>query len=215
MFKYSLITITIIILLSHLSDLQPTFVLALLGTLGMAIGLTLQSTISNFTAGILIKIFRQLEKGEYIGIGKISGTILNVDIFYTILSTIDGKIVVIPNIKIISKSIINYTRSPIRRNEFFISLSHNINIDEVKTILRKILYEEDRVLKNKDITIELNEFSDYSLKFVIRCWSKTKDLQMVYWDLMHKFKKKLDEKKIAMPFAKHSFALENKKNISS
>jgi small conductance mechanosensitive channel len=213
MLKYSIITIIIIIIFNYLNHIQPTFVLALLGTLGMAVGLTLQSTVSNFTAGMLIKIFRQFKEGEYVKIEKISGTILNIDIFYTILRTIDGKIAIIPNIKTITGNIINYTRTPIRRNEFFISFSYNVDINKITEIIREILNKEDRVLKNKEILIGLVELSPYSLKFIIRCWSKTKDLQDVYWDLMKQFKIKLDKERTKSLFEKNHLILDNKKII--
>ncbi|CAL4322947.1 mechanosensitive ion channel domain-containing protein [Buchnera aphidicola] len=213
MLKYSLITIIIVIFLGYLYDIHLTFLVASLGTLGMTVGLTLQNTLSNFTAGILIKIFQKFKKGEYIQIGKISGTIKNIDIFYTILNTMDGKTAIIPNFNILSGNIINHTRSPIRRNEFSISFSNNVDVEKVTKILRNVLNQENRVLKNQDILIGLSEFSPYSVKFIIRCWNKTEDLNNVYWDLMIKFKKELDKQEIETPFIKQNLILQNKEII--
>ncbi|NIG99249.1 MAG: mechanosensitive ion channel [Buchnera aphidicola (Periphyllus acericola)] len=196
MIKYAFIITAIIILLGRFNHFQPTFMIAMLGTLGMTVGFTLQGTISNFTAGILLKIFKPFKKKEFISLDKVSGTVINIDIFYTILKTIDGKIAVIPNNKILLGDIINYTRAPIRRNEFFINVSYHTDTKLIIDILKKVIDKEDRVMKNQDILIGLNKLSPYSLSFVIRCWSETKDLQNVYWDLMISFKNALDKNNI-------------------
>ncbi|CAL4323273.1 Small-conductance mechanosensitive channel [Buchnera aphidicola (Chaitophorus populicola)] len=207
MLKYILIIIAIILALGHISNVQPTFFIAILGTLGMATGLTLQGTISNFTAGILLKILQPFKLGEYVSLEKISGTILNIDIFYTILRTIDGKIAVIPNNKIMSGEIVNYSRASIRRNEFFIHVAHNSDIELVISVLKKVVNKDDRVVQNPDVLIGLHELSPNSLNFVVRCWSKTKELQTVYWDLMFKFKKELDKNNIQIACSDHFLKL--------
>ncbi|CAL4323014.1 Small-conductance mechanosensitive channel [Buchnera aphidicola (Chaitophorus sp. 3695)] len=203
MLKYILIIIAIVLALGHISTVQPTFFIAILGTLGMATGLTLQGTISNFTAGILLKIFRPFKLGEYVSLEKISGTILNIDIFYTILRTIDGKIAVIPNNRIMSGEIVNYSRASIRRNEFFIHVAHDSDIKLVISVLKKVVNKEERVVQNPDVLIGLHELSPNSLNFVVRCWSKTQELQIVYWDLMYKFKKELDKNNIHIACSDH------------
>ncbi|CAL4323022.1 Small-conductance mechanosensitive channel [Buchnera aphidicola (Periphyllus testudinaceus)] len=214
MLKYTFIMTAIIILLGRFNHFQPTFVIATLGTLGMTVGFTLQGTIANFTSGILLKIFKPFEIKEFIGLDKISGTVLNIDLFYTVLKTIDGKIAVVPNNKILLGDIVNYTRSPIRRNEFFINVSYHKNTKLIVDVLQKVLDEEDRVMKNKDIVIGLNELSPYSLNFVVRCWSKTEELQSVYWDLMFAFKKALDKNNIQIPTYIHNNNLLPKKKIN-
>ncbi|MCW5197538.1 mechanosensitive ion channel domain-containing protein [Buchnera aphidicola] len=215
MLIYILIILAIVLSLVHISNVQPTFFIAILGTLGMATGLTLQGNISNFTAGILLKIFRPFKLGEYVSLEKISGTVLNIDIFYTILRTIDGKIAVVPNNRIISGEIVNYSRAAIRRNEFFIHVAHNSDIKLVISVLKKVVNKEDRVIHNQDILIGLHELSPNSLNFVVRCWSKTIELQTVYWDLMYKFKKALDKNNIQIACSNHFFKSIKSKNINT
>nr|GFB85202.1 hypothetical protein [Tanacetum cinerariifolium] len=134
---------------------QTTSVIAILGAAGMAIGLALQGSLSNFAAGVLLVTLRPLKTGEYVNLGNVSGTVLNIHIFYTTLRTLDGKIVVVPNNKIISGNIINYSREPARRNEFSISVAYNTDIDLVVKVLRKVIENEDRVIKDRDIIIGL------------------------------------------------------------
>ncbi|MBZ2279514.1 mechanosensitive ion channel, partial [Buchnera aphidicola] len=157
-------------------------------------------SLSNFAAGVLLVTLRPLKNGEYVNLGNVSGTVLNIHIFYTTLRTLDGKIVVVPNNKIISGNIINYSREPVRRNEFSISVAYNTDIDVVIKILRKVIDNEKRVIKDRDIVIGLSELAPSSLNFVVRCWSNTNDLNTVYWDLMAKFKKALDENNINIPY---------------
>ncbi|AEO08790.1 mechanosensitive channel [Buchnera aphidicola str. Ak (Acyrthosiphon kondoi)] len=197
--RYIIITFTLIAALGRIG-VQTTSVIAILGAAGMAIGLALQGSLSNFAAGVLLVTLRPLKTGEYVNLGNVSGTVLNIHIFYTTLRTLDGKIVVVPNNKIISGNIINYSREPARRNEFIISVSYDSDIDLVIKVLRTVIEKEDRVIKDKDVIVGLSELAPSSLNFIVRCWSKNHDLNSVYWDLMAKFKKELDKNNINIPY---------------
>jgi len=197
--RYIIITFALIAALGKIG-VQTTSVIAILGAAGMAIGLALQGSLSNFAAGVLLVTLRPLKTGEYVDLGNVSGTVLNIHVFYTTLRTLDGKIVVVPNNKIISGNIINYSREPARRNEFIISVSYNSDIDLVKKILRNVIEKENRVIKDRDIIVGLSELAPSSLNFIVRCWSKTDDLNQVYWDLMAEFKKALDKNHISIPY---------------
>ncbi|QIE02141.1 small-conductance mechanosensitive channel MscS [Buchnera aphidicola] len=208
--RYIMITFALIASLGRIG-VQTTSVIAILGAAGMAIGLALQGSLSNFAAGVLLVTFRPLKTGEYVNLGNVSGTVLNIHIFYTMLRTLDGKIVVVPNNKIISNNIINYSREPSRRNEFIISVAYNSDIDLVIKILRQVIEQEDRVIKDKDIIVGLSELAPSSLNFIVRCWSKNNDLNPVYWDLMAKFKKALDKNNINLPYPQLDVHLYKKK----
>ncbi|QCI16113.1 small-conductance mechanosensitive channel MscS [Buchnera aphidicola] len=208
--KYIIITFALIAALGRLG-VQTTSIIAILGAAGMAIGLALQGSLSNFAAGVLLVTLRPLKTGEYVDLESVSGTVLNIHIFHTILRTLDGKIVVIPNNKIISGNIINYSREPARRNEFIISVSYDSDIDLVIKILRKVIENEERVIKDRDIIIGLSELAPSSLNFIVRCWSNNHDLNAVYWDLMAKFKKALDKNNINIPYPQIDVHLYKKK----
>ncbi|WP_343183945.1 small-conductance mechanosensitive channel MscS [Buchnera aphidicola (Ceratovacuna keduensis)] len=197
--RYIIITFSLIASLGCIG-VQTTSVIAILGAAGMAIGLALQGSLSNFAAGVLLVTLRPLKTGEYVDLGSASGTVLNIHIFYTTLRTLDGKIVIVPNEKIVSGNIINYSREPARRNEFNISVSYQTDVDFVIKILREVVNKEERVLKDRDIVIGLSELAPSSINFIIRCWSNTNELNSVYWDLMAKFKKSLDKNNISIPY---------------
>ena len=199
--RYIIIAFTLIAALGCIG-VQTTSVIAILGAAGMAIGLALQGSLSNFAAGVLLVTLRPLRTGEYVDLGSVAGTVTNVHIFYTTLRTLDGKIVVVPNGKIISGNIINYSREPIRRNEFLIRVAYDSDIDLVIHILHEVINNEDRVLKDKGVIIGLSELGPASLNFIVRCWSNTDELNIVYWDLMIKFKKALDANQINIPYPK-------------
>ena len=145
-------------------------------------------------------MFRPFRAGEYVDLGGVAGTVLSVQIFSTTMRTVDGKIVVIPNGKIIAGNIINFSREPARRNEFIIGVSYDADIDKVKQILTRILESDNRILKDRDITVRLNELAPSSVNFVVRAWSLSGDLQNVYWDVLEQIKREFDANGISFPY---------------
>ncbi|KGD74939.1 mechanosensitive ion channel protein MscS [Tatumella morbirosei] len=197
--RYAIIAFTLIAALSRVG-VQTASVIAVLGAVGLAVGLALQGSLSNFAAGVLLVTFRPFRVGEYVDVGGAAGTVLSVQIFSTTLKTVDAKIVVVPNGSIIAGKIINYSREPLRRNEFIIGVSYDADIDKVSEILRQVVDADSRVLKDMPVVVALNEMAPSSLNFIVRCWSTSGDLQQVYWDLMAAFKRALDANSIGIPY---------------
>lgn len=197
--RYGVIAFTIIAALGRVG-VQTASVIAVLGAAGLAVGLALQGSLSNLAVGVLLVTFRPFRTGEFVDLGGVMGTVLNVQIFSTTLKSSDGKIVVVPNGKIISGNIVNYSREPMRRNEFIIGVAYEADVDEVIALLREVVEADERVLKDQGIQIGLNELAASSLNFVVRCWSQSSDLQNVYWDLLKNFKRALDAKGIGIPY---------------
>ncbi|MFZ3390426.1 MULTISPECIES: small-conductance mechanosensitive channel MscS [Buttiauxella] len=197
--RYGIIAFTLIAALGRVG-VQTASVIAVLGAAGLAIGLALQGSLSNLAAGVLLVTFRPFRAGEYVDLGGIAGSVLNVQIFSTTLRTVDGKIVVVPNGKIIAGNIINFSREPVRRNEFIISVAYDSDIDKVKQILTDIINSDERVLKDRDITVRLNELGPSAINFVVRAWSNSGDLQNVYWDVLERVKREFDAQGISFPY---------------
>lgn len=196
--RYGVIAFTLIAALGRVG-VQTASVIAVLGAAGLAIGLALQGSLSNLAAGVLLVTFRPFRTGEFIDIG-VMGTVMNVQIFSTTLKTADGKIVVVPNGKIISGNIVNFSREPVRRNEFIIGVAYDADVDKVLTLLREVVDADPRVLQDMGVQIGLNEMGPSSLNFVVRCWSNAGELINVYWDLMKAFKLALDANDIGIPY---------------
>ncbi|MBU5567021.1 small-conductance mechanosensitive channel MscS, partial [Escherichia sp. S69_ASV_4] len=154
--RYGIIAFTLIAALGRVG-VQTASVIAVLGAAGLAVGLALQGSLSNLAAGVLLVMFRPFRAGEYVDLGGVAGTVLSVQIFSTTMRTADGKIIVIPNGKIIAGNIINFSREPVRRNEFIIGVAYDSDIDQVKQILTNIIQSEDRILKDREMTVRLNE----------------------------------------------------------
>ncbi|HAT2326950.1 small-conductance mechanosensitive channel MscS [Citrobacter sp. S5] len=197
--RYGIIAFTLIAALGRVG-VQTASVIAVLGAAGLAVGLALQGSLSNLAAGVLLVMFRPFRAGEYVDLGGVAGTVLNVQIFSTTMRTVDGKIVVIPNGKIIAGNIINFSREPVRRNEFIIGVAYDSDIDQVKKILTDIIQSEDRILKEREMTVRLNELGASSINFVVRVWSNSSDLQSVYWDVLERIKREFDANGISFPY---------------
>lgn len=197
--RYDIIAFTLIAALGRVG-VQTASVIAVLGAAGLAVGLALQGSLSNLAAGVLLVMFRPFRAGEYVDLGGVAGTVLNVQIFSTTMRTVDGKIVVIPNGKIIAGNIINFSREPVRRNEFIIGVAYDSDIDLVKKILTDIIQSEDRILKDREMTVRLNELGASSINFVVRVWSNSSDLQSVYWDVLERIKREFDANGISFPY---------------
>ncbi|MBJ8834222.1 small-conductance mechanosensitive channel MscS [Citrobacter freundii] len=197
--RYGIIAFTLIAALGRVG-VQTASVIAVLGAAGLAVGLALQGSLSNLAAGVLLVMFRPFRAGEYVDLGGVAGTVLNVQIFSTTMRTVDGKIVVIPNGKIIAGNIINFSREPVRRNEFIIGVAYDSDIDQVKKILTDIIQSDERILKDREMTVRLNELGASSINFVVRVWSNSSDLQSVYWDVLERIKREFDSNGISFPY---------------
>ncbi|MDV5353672.1 small-conductance mechanosensitive channel MscS [Kosakonia sp. SMBL-WEM22] len=197
--RYGIIAFTLIAALGRVG-VQTASVIAVLGAAGLAIGLALQGSLSNLAAGVLLVTFRPFRSGEYVDLGGVAGTVLQVQIFSTTLRTPDGRIIVIPNGKIIAGNIINFSREPVRRNELIIGVAYDSDIDQVKSLITEIIQADDRILKDREMTVRLNELGASSINFVVRIWSKSSDLQNVYWDVLETIKRRFDENGISFPF---------------
>lgn len=197
--RYGVLAFTFIAVLGRVG-VQTTSVIAVLGAAGLAVGLALQGSLSNFAAGVLLVIFRPLRVGEYVDLGGVAGTVNQVQIFSTTLCTGDNKIIVVPNGKVIAGNIINYSREPNRRVDIVVAVGYNADIDVVKKVLGDVVAAEKRILHAKGVIVRLNEMAPSSLNFVTRSWTTTAEYWNVYFDLMENFKRALDANNINIPF---------------
>lgn len=197
--RYGIIAFTLIAVLSRIG-VQTASVIAVLGAAGLAVGLALQGSLSNFAAGVLLVMFRPFRTGEFVDLGGVSGTVTQVQIFSTTMRTPDGKIIVVPNGKIIAGNIINSSREPDRRTEIIVGVAYDADIDQVKTVLGDIVAADKRIQHQRGVTIRLNEMAASTLNFVVWVWTTNGDAMAVKWDLLESFKRALDEHQIGIPY---------------
>ena len=207
MTHYAILTFVGIAALGRIGVQTASFV-AIIGAAGLAIGLALQGSLSNFASGVLLILFRPLKTGEYVEAAGTAGTVESVQIFTTVLMTPDNKMVVIPNANILNGNIINYSRTGTRRVDLVIGVSYKADLAQTKGVLQNVLEKESRLLKDPVPTIGVSALADSSVNFVVRPWVKTENYWDVYFDLHENIKIALDEAGIEIPFPQMDVHLE-------
>jgi len=192
--------------------IETTSIIAMLGAAGLAIGLALQGSLANFAAGILIVTFRPYKVGDYIQAGSASGTVLDIQIFSTVLKTPDNKMIVIPNGSVMDGSITNYSEQPTRRVDIVASCGYEDDIDKVKQLLTDIINQDDRILDEPEPIVALSELADNSINFVVRPWVNSSDYFPVYYSLLEQIKKRFDKEGISIPYPQRDIHIYNHEN---
>jgi small conductance mechanosensitive channel len=171
-----------------------------LGAAGLAIGLALQGSLANFAAGLLMILFRPFQVGHYIEGAGAAGTVKEIHIFTTSLTTPDNKLVVIPNAKLMGDNIVNYSANETRRVDMTVGVSYHDDLKKVRQVLGDLIDQEERILPDPEPTIAVSALADHSVNFVIRAWVNTPDYWGVYYDLTERVKTRFDEEGISIPF---------------
>lgn len=180
--------------------IQTASFIAVLGAAGLAVGLALQGSLSNFAAGVLIVMFRPYKVGDWIDAAGVSGSVLEVQILTTALKTGDNKRVIVPNSQIMGSIITNYSAHDTRRIDLVVGVSYSDDLDKVRETLLSIVAADQRILDDPAVTIAVSELADSSVNFVVRPWVKTADYWGVLFDLTETIKKRFDAEGISIPF---------------
>ncbi len=180
--------------------IQTTSFIAIFGAAGLAIGLALQGSLSNFASGVLIVLFRPYEVGDWIEAAGISGGVEEVQILTTILKTGDNKQIIVPNSQIMGSIITNYSANDTRRVDMVVGVSYGDDIDKVRKTLEELIAAEERILPEPQPTIAVSALADSSVNFVVRPWVKTSDYWGVMFDMTEAIKKRFDADGISFPF---------------
>lgn len=192
----------VVIVLASLKQLgvETTSFIAVLGAAGLAIALAFQSTLSNISAGVMIIIFRPFKIGDSVEAAGIYGIVEEINIFQTLFRTTDNKSIVVGNSNVISENIINYSKKDTRRVDLTFGVSYDDDLKLVKSVLKEIIQNDERILKDPEPFVAVSELADSSVNFITRSWVKTADYWSVYHDLIEKVKLTFDEKGITIPF---------------
>ena len=193
------IIVAFIAAISHLG-FNTTSLVAIVGAAGLAIGLALQGSLSNFASGILLISLKPFKAGDFVEIAGTAGVVEEVHVFSTQLRTGDNKTVIIPNGGITNGTITNYSAKPTRRVDLVIGVGYSADLKQTKQILNDVVSSHALVLKDQAITIGVSELADSSVNFVVRPWVKTPDYWTVHFDLLEAIKIELDKAGIEIPF---------------
>ena len=210
--KYGLYALLIFSLISSLG-FDTTSVAALMASGGVAIGLALQGSLSNFAGGVLILLLKPFVVGDYIiedTNGK-EGTVKEIQIFYTKLSTIDNKTIVIPNGMLTNNSITNATAKDERQLDLRVGISYDADIRQAKSVIENLLIKDECIIKNEQINVFVHELADSAVVLGIRAWVKNEEYWETRWRLLEEIKILLDENGIEIPYPQ--MAVHMKENV--
>lgn len=203
-FVYSFIKVILFIVLfvglAAIIGVPVTSFLAIFGAAGLAIGLALQGSLSNFAGGLLILAFKPFRVGDVIVGEGHTGKITKIQILYTHLMTFDNREVIIPNGNLANSDIINMSTQETRRTEITVGVAYGTNIKQAKEIILNIFANDPRVLEEPAPFVALNNFGDSSLDLVIRAWASASDLWPVYFDTMESINTEFEKYEIEIPF---------------
>ncbi|MEP4147567.1 MAG: mechanosensitive ion channel domain-containing protein [Halioglobus sp.] len=197
--RWVLLLFVVIAALSQLG-IDTTSLVALLGAAGLAIGLSLQSSLSNFASGVMLIVFRPFTKGDFVEVAGTSGSVDNISIFTTTMTTPDNKEVIVPNGAVIGNNIINYSARPTRRVDMVFGIGYDDDIKKAKELLEQIVAADERVLAEPAPVVALGELADSSVNFLVRPWVNAADYWGVMWDTTEAVKLKFDEAGISIPY---------------
>ena len=179
---------------------QTASFVAVLGAAGLAVGFALQGSLSNFAAGILILVFKPYKIGDLIHAAGVSGTVREIELFSTVLSSPDNVKIMVPNSKIYGDVITNVSAYETRRVDLVIGIGYKASIDKAYEVIKALLDADSRILTDPAPQIAVSELADSSVNFVIRPWVKKDDYWAVKFELTQKIKQTFDENSIEIPF---------------
>lgn len=179
-----------------------TSIIAVIGSIGLALGLALQGGLSNIAGGVMIMLFKPFKVGDYIEVDSMSGTVKEINIFHTLLDTVDDRIVTIPNGGLSNSVVVNYSSMKSRKLDLKFSVSYNSSIDKVKMVLKKVALNSKYLIKNKekDIYIVLSEHADSALIFTFRMPVNTTDYWNAKYEILEEVKNAFDREGIEIPY---------------
>ena len=201
----------IVVILAALGQLgvQTTSFLAILGAAGLAVGLALQGSLSNFASGVLIIFFRPFKVGDFVELAGKTGTVSQIQIFTTELKTPDNKVIIIPNSQITSSVITNFSAEDTRRVDLKFGIGYGDDLLKAKKILNDLVNSDSRILKEPAPFVAVSELADSSVNFVVRVWVNAPDYWAVFFDMNEKVKLTFDKEGISIPFPQRDVHLYN------
>ncbi|NOQ74852.1 MAG: mechanosensitive ion channel [Crocinitomix sp.] len=207
------ITLRILVVLTALSQLgiEMTSFIAIIGAAGLAIGMAFSGTLGNFAGGIMILIFRPYKVGDYIVAQDVEGSVLDIQIFNTILLTLDQKKVILPNGPVANGTITNITHQKTRRVDFTVGIAYGDNYDDAKAILQKFVDEDDKIIKEGENFIGLVSLGDSSVNLTVRVWCTLENYWDVYFKMNERIYKEFGQAGLNIPFPQMDVHVHNAK----
>ena len=180
--------------------IEMTSFIAILGAAGLAVGMALSGTLQNFAGGVIILLFRPFKLGDYIDTQGFAGTVKEIQIFNTILTTPDNKTVILPNGKLAGTSLTNFSTQENRRVDWKFGISYGDDVDTAKQLIRRLTGEDSRILIEPEPFIAVSELAESSVNFTVRAWVNAADYWGVFFEMNEKVYKEFNKEGLHIPF---------------
>lgn len=208
---YYLLIVVVVLTALEQVGVESTSFLAILGAAGLAVGLALKDSLSNFASGVMIIFFKPFKIGDVVTAGGVTGKITEVHLFNTEFTTGDNQKILVPNGAITSGSIVNINAHPKRRVDLVVGIGYDDDIKKAKNTLHKIIESNEKVLLEDGVTVAVSELADSSVNFVVRAWVNTPDYWDVKFSLTEEIKIIFDKEGISIPFPQRDVHVYNEK----
>ncbi len=205
--KYIILAFVAIAILNRFG-VQTASIVALLGAAGLAVGLALQGTLSNLSAGVMLLVFRPYKVGDFINAAECFGKVEEIDLFTTILQTFDSQQIIVPNSQIWGSKIINHSHHPIRGVDMHFGVAYKENTDHVRKIIDGVLEKHSKILKDPQPFVEVETLNDSSVDFLVRPFCMGENYFDILYSVPEQIKKALDAEGIEIPFPHRKVIIE-------
>ncbi|MFC3123111.1 mechanosensitive ion channel family protein [Agaribacter flavus] len=195
-----LLKVLLVISVASMVGIETTSFIAVLGAAGLAVGMALQGSLSNFAGGVMLLIFRPIRVGDYVEAQGESGTVIEMGIFVTVLETFDKRIIVIPNGPLSNGNLTNYSKSPTRAVEVTFGISYDDDMKSARDALTTLMNSDERVIKEEANVVAVSELGDSSVNIFYRAFVKTEDYWAYYFDIHEQGKLALEQAGCTIPF---------------
>jgi small conductance mechanosensitive channel len=210
--RYAILMITFVLVLGQFG-VQTTSLIAVLGAAGLAVGLALQGTLSNVAAGVMLLLLRPFRVGQFVQVGGISGTVSEIGLFTTLLTTRDLIYISVPNSSVWSGVITNYTREPLRRINFTLPIDFMNDLDEVERVLIEALKANAHVLKTPEPWVGVDSIEEYAVRMFVRCYIKSDDYWKALPSIQKDVKGAIDKAGILIAVTRQATAVRNERLV--
>lgn len=212
---YSLLMAFVIIAALNRLGIETTSLAAIIAAAGLAVGLALQGSLSNFAAGVMVIAFRPFKVGDYVEAGGTAGTVQEVSLFTTTLKSPDNRIIIVPNSSVTSSVITNYSAEATRRLDLVFGIAYDDDIAKAKDIIAEVFAADARVLDDPAPTIAVDELGDSAVNIIARPWCESGDYWALKWDMLETIKGRFDAAGISIPFPQQDVWMHQTGNAAS
>lgn len=195
-----LLKVMLVISVLSMLGIQMTSFITILGAAGLAVGMALSGTLQNFAGGVMILIFKPFKPGDYIDAQGYDGIVSEIQIFNTILKTLDNKTVILPNGSLSTSAMVNYSTEKLRRVDWTIGIGYGDDADKARKVIAQMCADDKRILKDPEVFIGVSELADSSVNFAVRAWVKAEDYWDVFFELNENVYKTFDKEGLNIPF---------------